>query len=83
MNGCLVLCAEIEDEWFRQAAEAGQAPAMHDAGLQGDGYGQEYWLPAMCEVGLLSSNLDEKRRWLEEAARNGWQAAMLALADWD
>ena len=32
-------------------------------------------------LGLLCDDLNEKRRWLEEAARNGWQAAKLELED--
>ena len=35
----------------------------------------------MCELALACSDLKEKRRWLEEAARNGWQAAMMELAE--
>ena len=42
---------------------------------------EEGHVPAMYELGLLCSDPNEKRRWLEEAARNGWQAAMMELAE--
>jgi len=42
---------------------------------------EEGHVPAMYELGLACSDLNEKRRWLEEAARNGWQAAMMELAE--
>jgi TPR repeat protein len=38
-------------------------------------------VPAMYELGLSGNGPDEKRRWLEEAARKGCQAAMLELSE--
>jgi hypothetical protein len=35
----------------------------------------------MYDLGLACGDPKAKRRWLEEAARNGWQAAMLELAE--
>ena len=41
---------------------------------------EEGHVPAM-RTSAFSADVHEKRRWLAEAARNGWQAAILELAE--
>ena len=77
MSNSLEVSADTEQEWLRQAAENGHAPAMHALGLQCEvlerrkrwlrDAAHEGYVPAMYDYGLCCDDPKHKAHWLRMA----------------
>ena len=89
MSTCLEPSVGKHEEWLRQAAEDGHAPAMHALALQCASDDErrrwlreaahEGYIPAMYDYGLSCTNPRQKRHWLRMAADEGHVQAMYLL----
>ncbi|MFZ1932551.1 MAG: hypothetical protein WCB27_04785 [Thermoguttaceae bacterium] len=59
MSVCLELPVEHEEDWLKQAAEDGHAPAMHAFALQCDGHhDRRRWLREAAREGYVPAMYD-------------------------